>query len=150
HLLEFCIRRCVLRDPAISLLSGEVTGLLSKDGVNVAGVKLDDRDIEADLVACTVASEKTLFRWLAALSYRQPRTSIIDPGVRYVSRYFERAPGKAHCYTVYPFVPQFPAGGVLSPIEGGRWIGTALIYKGVECGFDDHGFVDYFRQLRNP
>lgn len=165
-LLEWEIRRRLLSDTRIRLLEGhEVIGL-GPLGQNdeVTGVQLRPRPgahapapegdvLPADLVVDASGRDSRAPEWLAALGYGRPRESIVNAFLGYASRWYERPAtfgSDWQALLVSPAPPHQPRGGVIYPIERGRWIvtltGTARDYPPT----DEAGFLDFARSLDTP
>ncbi len=134
--LEAEVRRRVLALPQVRYLDAHhVLGLrASKDAARVTGVRVQGRgegDAEetrpADLVVDASGRGSATPRWLAALGFPRPEEDVITVHVGYATRTFRRTgpfarPWKALYVLGEP--PHHARFGVLSPIEGGRWIAS--------------------------
>ncbi|MFJ5547572.1 NAD(P)/FAD-dependent oxidoreductase [Streptomyces sp. NPDC093225] len=161
ELLDWTVRRAVLRDGRVRLLAGaEATGLLATpDGRAVRGVTLRARrgapDVPAELRAHFVAdaSGRTSRApdWLAALGHPAPAVTRYDSHLAYSSRCYEglSETGRGWQGMYIQGRPDTPRGGVLLPLEGGRWMAT-LIGNGRHAPpTADGAFLDYARSLRS-
>ncbi|WAZ21499.1 FAD-dependent monooxygenase [Streptomyces cinnabarinus] len=160
-LLDATIRAQVLADPRIELVErAEVLGL-DGTGSAVTGVLLrahDDtrRTLRAELVVDATGRGSRTPHWLAELGLPGPEVREVDSGVAYASRIY-RAPEAAR--DGFPVVNIQPAprtggpgrGGVLLPIEDGRWLVTLFGTRGGEPAATTADFDSYAReQLRHP
>ncbi|SBT88444.1 Dehydrogenase (flavoprotein) [Streptomyces sp. DI166] len=159
-LLDATVREQVLADGRIEL--AERTEVLGLEGTATAvtGVRLrgpDDtrRTLGAGLVVDATGRASRTPRWLTELGLPGPKTREVDSGVAYASRVY-RAPEAAR--DGFPVVNIQPeprtggpgVGGVLLPIEDGRWLVTLFGTRGAEPSADPAGFDAYARGLRHP
>ncbi|QXC61041.1 FAD-dependent oxidoreductase [Aquihabitans sp. G128] len=96
---EAAVRGAVLRQDGVALVAGtSVTGLrygpAAADGTPVVvGVDLEDGTaLEADVVIDASGRRTSLPGWLAEVGV-EPPTEVVDCGISYVSRFYERRPG---------------------------------------------------------
>jgi len=145
----------------------DVTGLIRswRDENRVAGVRLRSRtdDAEAgrggadlaaaDLVVVADGRNSRFPGWLTALGYEPPAATVVTSFQGYASRLYRPPAGfepdwKALYVQQAP--PGDPRGGVVSPVEGGRWL-VSLI--GGDCDYpptDEAGFLAFAHSLRSP
>jgi 2-polyprenyl-6-methoxyphenol hydroxylase-like FAD-dependent oxidoreductase len=162
NLLEWALRRrlstmagtCfIMRNACIGLLS-------SRDSVRILGVRLRPRagagpeaKLAADLVVDATGRDSHAPVWLEALGYEAPRESRIDSLLGYSSRFYAPPPGLTADWKAIYLRGRFPEnarGGVLMPVEGGRWLVT-LTGIGTDCPpTDEAGFLEFARSLRSP
>ncbi|GAA3748234.1 tryptophan 2,3-dioxygenase family protein [Streptomyces tremellae] len=158
-LLELAIRRRVLADPRIEVLTGvEATGLLGRPD-HVTGVLLrgrgDDSDtpeeLAADLVVDATGRASRTPRWLAALGGRAPAEEVVETGRAYATCVFT-GDGPAEDLRGFYIVPDSgqPIGSILLPAEGDRWMVTLSGPRGQEPPTDVAGFVDFASLLPHP
>lgn len=167
-LLDATVRAAVLADERIELLQGtEVLGLVGT-GAAVTGVRIrphgteneteteTERTLSADLVVDATGRGSRTARWLADLGLPAVERREVNSGVAYASRVF-RAPEAAR--EGFPVVNVQPdpragkpgCGGVLLPIEDGRWIVTLFGSRGGEPPTEAEAFIPYAREdLRHP
>jgi 2-polyprenyl-6-methoxyphenol hydroxylase-like FAD-dependent oxidoreductase len=166
ELLEFAVRERVASIPRIRFLEGtDVTGLLpAKDGEAVAGVKVRYRDGSAegkgsdevllgDLVVDASGRNSDASRWLEELGCEPPEETVVDAHLGYASRLYERSEDSARDWKallVQAAPPDVTRGGVLYPIEGGRWIAGLTGVGGDYPPTDEEGFMEFARSLRTP
>lgn len=162
ELLEYTVRQRVATLPGVRFVEkAEVTGLLpATDGEAVAGAKVRHRDgsvdeeiILADLVVDASGRNSSASRWLEELGYESPEETVVDAHLGYASRVYEDSEDDAFDWKallVQAAPPDFTRGGVLYPIEGGRWIaGLSGLGKDYPPT-DEEGFVEFARSLRTP
>ncbi len=134
------------------------------DGQAVAGVRLRPRhggtarpdgeqELAADLVAVASGRDARLPNWLAALGYATPPETVVNAFLGYATRLYRpprsfRADWKGLHIQAAP--PDHPRGGVVIPVEGGRWLVTLTGGDGDYPPTDEVGFLDCARTLRIP
>jgi len=164
-LLECTLRRRILTMPNVHLLEGtSVTGLIP-GGECVGGVKIrrfvdesggpsaETGAISADLVIDASGRFSRAPQWLEEIGYDPPTDNVVNGGVHYASRIYQIPagfdPGWRGAY-VQIAPPAHPRGGVLLPIEGGRWHLT-IFGIAPDCPpTDERGFREFVRSLRDP
>jgi 2-polyprenyl-6-methoxyphenol hydroxylase-like FAD-dependent oxidoreductase len=164
ELLEFAVRERVASIPGVRFLEEtDVTGLLpAANGEAVAGVKVRHRKgsdagkeekIPADLVVDASGRNSGASRWLEELGYEPPEETVVDSHLGYASRLYERAEDGSRDWKallVQAAPPDITRGGVLYPIEGGRWIAGLSGVGGDYPPTDEEGFMAFARSLRTP
>lgn len=160
-LLDASVRAAVLADERIEVVDGtEVLGLTGGSGA-VTGVRVRDRDgaerlLRAGLVIDATGRASRTPRWLAELGVPEAERREVDSGLAYASRLY-RAPADAQ--ERFPVVNVQPRpraggpgrGGVLLPVEDGRWLVTLYGTRGGEPASDTGDFERYAREeLRHP
>lgn len=174
-LLEWAIRGELAGRAAIRFVEGrEVAGLLfdSQRG-RVTGVRLrawggadaagatDDEDggdgdgetLRADLVVDASGRDSPTPTWLETLGYGPVPETVITPFLGYASRLYRRPPELAanwKAMIVSNVPPHQPRGGVLYPIEDGRWIATLAGCARDYPPTDETGFLAFARSLATP
>jgi flavin-dependent dehydrogenase len=141
----------------------DVAGLVPGPG-GVAGVRLRARppgleagrggaELAADLVVVADGRGSRLPDWLTALGYEPPRVTVIDSFQGYASRLYRPPAGfEADWKALYiqQAPPADPRGGLVSPIEGGRWLVSLVGGDGDYPPTDEAGFLAFARGLRSP
>lgn len=163
-LIDWVVRQRVLRDPDASGISvlerTDVLGLVG-DRSRVRGVRLRDRaggnehELTADFVLDATGRGSKAADWLGALGVPAPPEELIDPGIAYATRMFAAPAGFERGFVSVniqadPRSSEPGKGGVLNPIEGGRWLVTVAGMRGSEPPVDAEGFAAYARELRHP
>ena len=90
-LIEWGLRRAVLREPGITVQSGaQVVGLdgATGDMPHVLGVRTDDGPVRADLVVDAMGRRSPVPDWIEALGGRRMSEASFDCGVIYYTRYY--------------------------------------------------------------
>ncbi|MCX5375114.1 NAD(P)/FAD-dependent oxidoreductase [Streptomyces sp. NBC_00091] len=162
ELLDWTLRRAVLRDGRVRMLGGRLaTGLVAgPDGRSVTGVTLRDGGrLAAALVVDATGYTSKAPAWLAALGYPAPAVTRYDSHLGYSSRSYaipkasasaSAGPDRGWQGMYVQGRPDSPRGGVLVPLEGDRWLVT-LIGNGEHAPpTKDPEFLDFARTLRSP
>lgn len=166
-LLDASVRTAVLASGRVELLQGtEVLGLIGTQeavkGVRIAAPRSAspsaplERILTADLVIDATGRGSRAAGRLTDLGLPAVQRREVDSGVAYASRVF-RAPEAAR--EGFPIVNVQPdpragkpgCGGVLQPIEDGRWLVTLFGSRGGEPRAGTEDFLRYAREdLRHP
>ncbi|SDM59310.1 2-polyprenyl-6-methoxyphenol hydroxylase [Allokutzneria albata] len=155
-LLDWVLRDMVSRDPRVQIRAESPAVELIGDAKRVRGVRGPDGVLEADLVVDTAGRGSRTPKWLAELGVGKVRTEVIDSGLAYATRVF-LAPEAAR--TRFPVVnvqansriPEPGRGGVLLPMENGRWIVTLAGTRGGEPPATVDGYTDFaMNRIRHP
>lgn len=155
ELIDWTVRREVLRDERITVRAGSTaTGLVAgADGSSVAGVRLrEGGPLPARFVVDATGRTSRAPAWLAALGHPAPVTTRYDSRLGYSSRYYDIPPDPARRWQgmYVQGRPDSPRGGVLVPLDDGRWLAT-LIGNGEHAPpTGDEEFLEYTRSLRTP
>ncbi|MGW7063306.1 NAD(P)/FAD-dependent oxidoreductase [Streptomyces sp. NPDC054904] len=155
ELIDWCVRRAVLRDPRIGILDGRpASGLLAgEDGRSVAGVTLRGGEpLAARLVVDATGRTSRAPAWLAALGHPCPAVTRYDSHLGYSSRLYATPPDPDRGWhgMYVQGRPDSPRGGVLVPQGGDRWLVT-LIGNGEHApSTKEEEFLGFARSLRSP
>jgi 2-polyprenyl-6-methoxyphenol hydroxylase-like FAD-dependent oxidoreductase len=161
ELIDWAVRRRLLANPRIRFLAGhDAVGLVPGPAADaIAGVRVRDRDggepveLAADLVVDASGRNSHTPDWLDVLGYGRPRESRIDSGLGYASRRYRLPDAAVNGWKnilLMPDPPHTARGGVLYPVENGRWMAT-LGGLGEDCPpTDEAGFLEFARSLRSP
>ncbi len=153
-LLDLHVRRRLDEYGGVSFLQGhEAQGLLSDGESGVAGVRVSGEPLRANLVVDASGRGSRLPRWLEELGYERPSRSTVDAHLGYASRIYERPPGFRSDWrglVLRGSPPEYPRGGVLLPIEEGRWIVTLAGGDHDHPSTDGQEFVEFAASLRDP
>jgi 2-polyprenyl-6-methoxyphenol hydroxylase-like FAD-dependent oxidoreductase len=164
ELIEWQTRTRVAGLGNVRLLEGhEVVGLLSGPGRRaVTGVRLRSRgrgdrtapeaDLEAAFVVDATGRGSRAPEWLAALGYRPPQETRINPFLGYATRQYKIPSGFKADWRMVVINAKPPSNartGVLLPIEGGRWM-AGMVGAGRDYPpADETGFLEFARGLRS-
>ncbi|MDN3296098.1 FAD-dependent monooxygenase [Streptomyces ficellus] len=161
-LLEQLIRRRVLADPRIATVEGtEATGLAG-DAVRVRGVLVRERGagkdqephtLAADLVVDASGRGSRAPQWLAAIGAEPPAEERLDTGLAYATRVYRSGPARDGADFVGQYIvpnPDQTYGGVVLPVEGGRYLVTLSGLRGEEPPTDEDAFEKFADRLPHP
>ncbi|MFE7236216.1 NAD(P)/FAD-dependent oxidoreductase [Streptomyces sp. NPDC001231] len=158
-LLDAVLRRHVLADERITLRQDTTALALVGDADRVTGVRVrtgDDTSVlTADLVIDASGRGSRAPQWLEDLGLPRVTEREVNAGVAYATRIY-RAPGTT-ADADFPLVnvqanpAQAPGqGGIILPVEGGRWVVTLSGTRGGEPTSDPDAFVDFALGLGDP
>ncbi|NGO08685.1 FAD-dependent oxidoreductase [Streptomyces sp. HC44] len=156
-LLDAVIRADVLEDRRITLLQRTELLGLEGDADRVTGVRTrsadSERTLPADLVIdASGRASRTPF-WLQDLGLPPVRERTVDPGIGYASRIYRPPSGAVDFPIVNVQAEPFRnpgRGGVILPIEGGRWLVTLAGTRGGQPSNSNDEFVPFARKLSHP
>jgi flavin-dependent dehydrogenase len=150
-LFEHVIRRRVAGLPGVEMRTGsKVISLRRRDQHWEVGLA-DGSTVLTDLVVDASGRGSRLPAWLAEAGVGQAPVSQVDSGVGYATRMYADAPsGFDAMGVVIQQTPTTLVGGIALPVEGGRWLVTA-----VGCGEhrpprDAAGFESFLQRLPDP
>ncbi len=161
-LLEWQIRRRVVALPNVTIVDECTVDqlLTTNDRARVTGVQITHRGqtdssetLAADLVVDTGGRGSAAPRWLETLGYIKPSESVVEVGVGYATRIYQRKPGDlvgAELVIVSPDPPTGKRAGFVFPIEGDRWIATLGGWAGDHPPAEPDAFLDFARSLPAP
>jgi 2-polyprenyl-6-methoxyphenol hydroxylase-like FAD-dependent oxidoreductase len=166
-LLDWVVRGRVTALPPICIRQGaDVAGLIRGPGTGgrVTGVRLrsgsaeDEVDdggvvLAADLVLVAGGRRSRLPEWLTALGFDPPAETVVNSFQGYASRYYRPPAGFAPDWKalyIQQAPPGDPRGGIVQPVEGGRWLVSLVGGDGDYPPTDEAGFLDFARSLRSP
>ena len=166
-LIDWGVRRRVAALPNVRIHQGaDVAGLIlgPGDGARVAGVRLRSRtadaevdrggaELAADLVVVADGRNSRLPDWLTALGYEPPEETVVNSFQGYASRFY-RPPAEFvsdwKALYIQQAPPADPRGGLVFPVEGGRWLVSLVGGDGDYPPTDEAGFLAFARSLRSP
>jgi 2-polyprenyl-6-methoxyphenol hydroxylase-like FAD-dependent oxidoreductase len=165
-LIDWGVRGRVAALPNVRIRQGaNVAGLIrGPREARVAGVWLRSRaaedevdyrgaELAADLVVVADGRNSRLPDWLTALGYEVPGETVINSFQGYASRLYrlpaELASDWKRLY-IQQAPPDDPRGGLVVPVEGGRWLVSLLGGDGDYPPTDEAGFLAFARSLRSP
>ncbi|MEV4339058.1 FAD-dependent monooxygenase [Streptomyces sp. NPDC049590] len=158
-LLDWVVRRRVLRNPRVRLLAHtEVEGLLG-DPARVTGARVRDRgtglstEIEAGFVVAATGRSSRVETWLEDLGLPAVPEELVDAGTAYATRMLRPAPEKHRStpgIVMIANVTGEATGGVLLPLEDGLWTATVIGMRGSEPPTGDDEFLDFAKRLPHP
>ena len=122
-------------------------------GVVIAEGDQEPATIETDLVIDATGSGSQLPKWLEEAGYPTPPESKVGIGLGYTSRFYKRPSEGTFDWRglmVYPQAPAENRGGVILPVEDGRWLVTLTGYNGDHPPTDVDGWLEYAKSLPHP
>lgn len=161
-LLEFTIRRRVSGLGNVRFLEErDVIGLQTDESrARVTGVRTRSRrraitlpegeDLRADLVVDASGRASRASEWLQELGYPAPVETTVNSYLGYASRVYEQPSNFSADWKFLVLRGQPPhivRGGVLYPIEGGRWLVTLAGAGRDYPPLDDAGFLNFAQTL---
>ena len=160
--LEAHIRRRTRSDRDIHFLKEcEVVRLLADpERTRIIGAEVRHRgeggwaeELRADLVVDAAGRGSRLPHWLQSLGYSPPEETTVEVHIGYASRIYERTEQGGRDWQILAVYGTPPAGtrtGYLFPIEGGRWLATAVGFLQDYPPDDEAGFLEFARSLEVP
>jgi 2-polyprenyl-6-methoxyphenol hydroxylase-like FAD-dependent oxidoreductase len=159
-LIECVCRRRLAEEPNIELRSrSRVTELVSSpDHRRVAGVRFEQNQGEsqtltADLVVDASGRGAPTLSLLEKTGSPKPDQSEIEINIEYATGIFEIPPDPPAEWMgvgLFPIPPHMRRGGLILPMEGGRWIVSLSGRHGEPPPGDLEGFIAFTRTLRKP
>jgi 2-polyprenyl-6-methoxyphenol hydroxylase-like FAD-dependent oxidoreductase len=165
-LLDWGIRQRVAALPNVRVRQQvDIAGLARGPGggARVAGVRLRSRSpydqtddgevLAADLVVVADGRHSRLPVWLSELGYEPVQETVVNSFHGYASRSYRRPTAFASDWKalyIQQAPPGDPRGGIIQPIEGGRWLVSLFGGDGDYPPTDDAGFLAFARSLRSP
>jgi len=150
-LLEHVVRERVLALPGVEVRWGaRVAGLThSGDGWRVRVP--DGSDLTARLVVDATGRSSRLRTWLSEIGVSTPEPMIVDAHLGYATQLLEGGPDPRDIPgVVVQATPQSPVGGLALPVEGQRWLVTALGFGAQRPPRDADGFAAFLAALPDP
>jgi 2-polyprenyl-6-methoxyphenol hydroxylase-like FAD-dependent oxidoreductase len=166
-LIDWGVRSRVAALPNVRIQQGaDITGLIRGpgDGARVAGIRIRPRivdtefdrlgtELAADLVVVADGRNSRLPEWLTALGYEPPEETVVNSFQGYASRLYrppaEFEPDWKGLY-IQQAPPDEPRGGLVVPVEGGRWLVSLVGGDGDYPPTDEAGFLAFAGSLRSP
>lgn len=160
-LLETTMRKRLQQNPRVQFMDGaETIALLPGEaGQGVAGVEVRWRHgpqrgrkatLEGDFVVDATGRNSRAPKWLAQLGYAQPKETVINSFLGYVSRRYRRPQqtmGDWQMLYILPNAPDEPRAGLIFPEEGDTWV---VMMAGINKDYpptDEEGFMAYARSI---
>jgi flavin-dependent dehydrogenase len=140
-------QRTIVQEPIWSADRSRITGLL------ITRPDRGEEQLAADFVLDTSGRGSSAPAWLRAQGYDEPETEHIVARLGYASRIYQRdtkSAGKWDVLLVTPRLPDDRRMGVISPIEGDRWMVTAGGWLGQFPQADEQSFLSFMRDLPVP
>lgn len=157
-LVETTVRRFLRKHPNVELRQRTTVERLRMRGGRVVGVTTKDgSELDADLVVDASGRGSKLTKWLAAEGITPPREDVVEAFVGYASRFYRRPPPEStpaewwfDGIWIEGNPPNLPRGGVAFPVEGHRWLVTAVGFARDYPPTDEAGWLDFLAHLDSP
>ncbi|MFE3017194.1 FAD-dependent oxidoreductase [Streptomyces sp. NPDC059256] len=156
-LLDSVIRERVLPHPRITLRKDTAVDELTGTADRVDGVRIrhhaTEAVLKADLVVDATGRGSHAPVWLQTLGLLPVLERVVDAGVTYATRIYSTPDGAADfpLVNVQASPAQAPGrGGIILPIERGRWLVTLAGSRGGEPTTSGEDFVAFARGLDHP
>lgn len=162
-LLDLHVRRRLGWDPRVRILEETETLRLlpaARGGGGVCGILgrtrrpgSIDAALRADLVVDATGRGSRAPRWLEELGYQAPVETVVNGFLGYASRLYRVPAGftsnwKGAYVQLAP--PEVTRGGIMLPVEDGRWLVTLLGGGRDYPPADEEGFLEFARSLPSP
>ncbi|MFK0237709.1 FAD-dependent oxidoreductase [Streptomyces vinaceus] len=160
NLIDWAVRERVLRLANVKVQTGTRVCGLEGDASHVLGVAVRDPDgerrlIAADLVVDATGRGSKSTQWLRDIGGPQVRETVVDAGVRYVSRKYWAPEGAETDWPVIhiPADPRQGRPGIVATIisiENGQWHVSLSGTRGGEPSSDEVLYEEFARRARHP
>jgi 2-polyprenyl-6-methoxyphenol hydroxylase-like FAD-dependent oxidoreductase len=160
-LLEWSIRRRLLKNDRLQFIDAtQVKKLLTDETKSrITGLQLLDRDslqlgeLTADLVVDASGRQSRAPKWLEELGYPTPAETKVNAFLGYTTRWYDRPQHLDTDWKMMLVLPESPGDsrcGILSAIEGDRWVLSLYGFNRDYPPTDEEGFLEFARSLSNP
>lgn len=160
-LLDFVVRQRALAGGRIEFVEGaDVIGLTGGADKVTGAVVRDretrrERELTGDFVVDAMGRSSGTPGWLTELGLPAVPEERFGAGIAYASRTFRAPAGTTPEFPVInvaaePKTDRYSRGGVLMPIEDGKWMVTFGGLPGGEPPTDEDGFMAFARDLSHP
>ncbi len=159
-LLESAIYRRVVENPKVNTLNGyEVTGLATDESkMRISGVNLKHRHeqskdeifLAGDMVVDASGRNSQAPHWLADLGYTPPEEWKVNSFSGYSTRLYKKPAGFDDTWKklyIRPNAPDGTRGGLILPLEDGRWHVTLVGEAGDYPPTNDEEYLEFARSL---
>jgi 2-polyprenyl-6-methoxyphenol hydroxylase-like FAD-dependent oxidoreductase len=160
--LESNLLRCLKRDTDVQILERRtVAGLrANQQKTRITGVEIRSQEgdgpaefLEADLVVDAGGRGSQTPKWIDSLGYGSPQETTVEVNIGYASRVYALPESNGrdwHIMALYGTPPTSKRTGYIFPIEGGRWLVSAVGFLKDFPPDDDEGFLEFARSLELP
>lgn len=114
-------------------------------------------DLDADLVVDASGRGTKIPRWLDEAGIAPPREDVVEAFAGYASRFYKRPTPETRPAEwwwdglwIEGVPPDFPRGGVGFPVEGDRWLVTAVGFSKDYPPTNEKGFLAFLKSLASP
>ncbi len=125
-----------------------VTGLVARCG--------DDgstETLQADLIVDASGRGSQTPKWIESLGYQKPTETSVEVNIGYASRMYEPPDDTTRDWRImaqYGTPPENKRTGYIFPIEGGRWLVSAVGFLRDHAPTDDQGYLEFARSMERP
>lgn len=152
-LLDWCMLRRISSHPRIRVIENCRVAGLEAEGDYISGVRCRSSSGHgADLVVDATGRFSRTPEWLSEIGVGETAEAEVDPRLGYATRFFERSSrreSEVKALLLLGKPPDLTRGGVLLPVEGGRWVATLVGMSGDYPPTDSDGFLEFARTLRS-
>jgi 2-polyprenyl-6-methoxyphenol hydroxylase-like FAD-dependent oxidoreductase len=151
-LFEQVVRARVRRLDGVEIRWGAHVDGLARDGTGWRVAVAGGSDVTAPLVVDATGRSSRLRRWLADTGVTTPEPRIVDARMGYATQLVVGGPDPVDLPgVVVQATPESPVGGLCLPIEGRRWLVTAVGFgEERRPPRDPDGFAAFLAALRDP
>ncbi len=150
-LFEQVVRDRVLALPGVEVRWGSQVQGLARDGAGWRVHVAEGPDVTAGLVVDATGRSSRLRRWLAEIGVDTPEPLTVDARLGYATQLVKGGPDPVDLPgVVVQATPQSPVGGIALPVEGRRWLVTAVGFGAQRPPRDPDGFADFLAGLPDP
>jgi 2-polyprenyl-6-methoxyphenol hydroxylase-like FAD-dependent oxidoreductase len=150
-LLEHVVRERVLRLPSVDIRWGVHVRGLARDGGDWRVRTTAGPEISAAVVIDATGRSSRLRHWLADLGVSTPEPWTVDAHVGYATQVVAGGPDPQDLPgVVLQATPDSSVGGLALPVEGRRWLVTAVGFGERRPPRDPDGFAAFLADLADP
>lgn len=157
RLIDNLVKRRIRKNARISVVSSATATGLVTAGNTVNGIEYraggTSHRLSADLVIDASGRGSRTSQWISSLLNTELVEECLDTRLGYASRIYQSVPQYRHLWKVLlvlPWAPKQQAMGVISPIEGGRWLVTTGGWFGNFPDANPENFLDFLKTLPVP
>ena len=150
--LEAVVRRRVQALPGVKIVTGCRVSGLAGSASRISGVRVNTKELPADIVVDASGRSSKFPEWLQALGVPPPRHDKVDARVGYASRFFEVPAGTRDWTALYVFPVPWLDGraGSIFPAGPGLWHVGLTGAAGDYPPNDEEAWMAFARSLRTP
>lgn len=159
--LESNIRRRLMSDTIVAVRSNcAVTGLTANDdNSRVTGLIMrcgetgSTETLDADLIVDASGRGSQAPRWVESLGYQRPVETTVEVNIGYTSRMYDPPEDPSRDWRImaqYGTPPANKRTGYIFPIEGGRWMVSAVGFLTDHAPTDEEGYLEFAHSMERP
>ena len=150
-LFEHRVRERVLGLPGVEVRWGQHVEGLGRSGADWRVRLAAGPDLSAALVVDATGRSSRLRHWLADLGVQTPEPQVVDARVGYATQLVAGGPDPRELPgVVLQATPESPVGGLALPVEGRRWLVSAVGFGDRRPPRDPEGFAAFIAALPDP